>query len=171
MSRLLLSEIVEETLAETRDATGRAMQERYVPVFMGKLFKGVKLTGDSGRVDAIKGLCAETGWRRGKQAGDRARGDALADAINGGGAHRVFGVHEQYALDLEERSIKLTDEMVELEFLRLIGVRKASVERDLAHIAVLEDAHKALRPYWRRDPALTFKEATGLYLRDRAAAE
>src|SRR4051812_36790365 len=74
-----------------------------------------------------------------------------------------WGLKPSYALDDEDRTLKYTGWLVLMEFLKIIQIRKTSVERDIEHIHVLEGVLEQVGPTWRANPHLTFDEVCLLH--------
>jgi hypothetical protein len=77
-----------------------------------------------------------------------------------------------HALDLESRMIKLTSEMSEIEFNRVIDIRVKSIKDDTAYLDKLLQARDELAPIWKARPDLTFAEACEVFVQmtERGAA-
>lgn len=75
-----------------------------------------------------------------------------------------------HPLDLDGRKIKLTAEMREIEFRRVIAIREASVEADMVYLDKLREAYRTLKPVWDVAPDLTFSEACDVLMRVREGA-
>lgn len=75
----------------------------------------------------------------------------------------AWGLKATYALDDEEKTQKYTGWLTLMEFLKIIQIRKTSVERDIEHIDVLEGVLERIGPTWRTHPHLTFDEVCLLH--------
>ena len=76
---------------------------------------------------------------------------------------QCWGLKPSYALDDEDKTLKYTGWLVLMEFLKIIQIRKTSVERDIEHIDVLEGVLEKVGPTWRANPHLTFDEVCLLH--------
>lgn len=74
-----------------------------------------------------------------------------------------WGLKPHYALDDEDKTQKYTGWLTLMDFHKIIQVRKNSVERDIAHIDVLEKVLEKVGPTWRANPHLTFDEVCLLH--------
>jgi hypothetical protein len=84
----------------------------------------------------------------------------------------LFGdLRVRYPLDDTERVIKRTEDLTRIELRHCIQVRRAQVKADEAHLKAMEDAERAVAPFWDANPGLTFGGVMALYLSSRAAAE
>lgn len=79
-----------------------------------------------------------------------------------------FDLRPAHALDDEGRSMVLTTELSELQFLRIIEIRRKQVEDDTAYLRKLEDAYQSVRPVWSRHPDWTFGQVYSEYERQAA---
>jgi hypothetical protein len=77
-----------------------------------------------------------------------------------------------HALDIENRIIKLTSEMTEIEFNRVIDIRVKSIRDDTAYLDKLLQARDELAPIWKAQPDLTFAQACEVFVQmsERGAA-
>jgi hypothetical protein len=70
-----------------------------------------------------------------------------------------------HPLDIDNRVIKLTSEMSEMEFNRVIEIRVKSIADDTAYLDKLTQARDELAPIWKAQPDLTFSEACEVFQR------
>jgi hypothetical protein len=76
----------------------------------------------------------------------------------------IFDLRVRHVLDLKERVIKRTRDLLRLEFDRVRAIRRLSLEQDAVYLDRLDRAALALSPYWDELPAATFGEVEALYL-------
>lgn len=112
-------------------------------------------------------LVEEALGKRIKDAATKAK-RAAANAASSQGA--LFAdVRRAHALDTDGRIVKLTDEMTELEFKRVIEIRRKQIADDIAYLDVLEHAYLQVQPVWRAHPDETFGEVCRRFAESAAA--
>lgn len=102
--------------------------------------------------------------RKFKEAMSAARKSAER-AVKGQCSFPFPDIRLAHALDLESRVVKLTSEMSEVEFNRVIDIRVKSIEADTAYLDKLVQARDELAPIWKSAPDLTFGEACEVFVR------
>lgn len=80
-----------------------------------------------------------------------------------------FDLHSGYALDVADKYIKRTQELTELEFLRIITIREEQLVDDSRHLSVLRKAYDTVKPFWQVE--MNFGEAEAAYRAAALAAE
>lgn len=78
------------------------------------------------------------------------------------------GMRHAHALDTDGREVILTEAMTEMQFKRLISIRRRQVADDAAYLNILEQAYQAVRPIWQAYPEWTFGQVCAAY-RESAA--
>ncbi len=144
MSRL--SDVISEACAEARDADGTTVVWNAVNVARGRLDDDDRLIlVDEALARRCKAV-AERGKRSVKQAAERPSGIAS-----------LFpDLRQGYALGTDEKVVKETASLSEVEFRRLIAIREKQVEDDRAHLEVLRLAFETVTPIWQAHPDWTF---------------
>lgn len=74
------------------------------------------------------------------------------------------GLRAGYAIDVDERCIKNTEDLTRLEFQRLISIREQQIEADRDHLSELRAAQRAVRPIWDAHPDWTFRQVSDAYM-------
>jgi hypothetical protein len=104
---------------------------------------------------------------------DRATRHMRGIAGKGGGDGRqqsLFGLRERYALDVDARVIKDTDQLREAEFKRIIAIREEQLIADTRHLDSLKTAWAEVGPIWKKHPNKLFGEVEQIYISRRRAA-
>jgi hypothetical protein len=78
-----------------------------------------------------------------------------------------FGLHSAYAVDTNGRKLKYTGWLTQMEYLRIMQIRRDQLDADAKHYSVLEATYERIRPIWDANPHLMFDEVALLY-RDAA---
>lgn len=99
-------------------------------------------------------LVSEALWKRIKDAACKAK--KAAWRIPSAQIELFPEIRDAHALDTEGRQVMQTDAMSEMQFLRLIEIRRKQVSDDTAYLKVLEDAFRMACPIWRDHPNWTF---------------
>ena len=81
----------------------------------------------------------------------------------------LFLLHERYALD-DDRVIKDTERLSEIEFLRIMALRKKQIKDDQKHYDLMVFAYSELSPIWREFPDKLLGEIERIWVNRRAAA-
>jgi hypothetical protein len=111
----------------------------------------------------FEGLC-----RRIKAAAERGRAEVLASA--GKQAELPFNLPRSYAIDINDRTVKLTRELTEIEVRRVIAIRESSIAADLKSVAEIKRAYDAVKPIWRDQPGLLFGDVLDMAAKSEQAA-
>jgi hypothetical protein len=77
-------------------------------------------------------------------------------------------LNPRYSVDVDGRQIVLTDSLSQMEFRRVIDIRQKQIKADSAHLKVLEDAYKAVSPFWDANPEFSFGEICRVYASEPA---
>lgn len=155
MSRL--SDVIGRVIEETRDAFGRIDTNAAV-------MNARPMLDD----DDCEVLIADALGKRIKDAATKAsRSEAKRSP-----AQKSFpfpDLRVSHAIDIDGRYIKLTTEMTEMEFRRVIDIRRKQVEDDKAYLDILERAYRDVEPLWRAMPDATFGEVCRVHTGEIAA--
>lgn len=143
MSRL--SDVVNEACAEARDGFGRTVVQQAVAFARGRLDEDDRDT-----------LVDEALARRCKTVAEKARKSVRAAAAEANLVDMFPDLRAGYALDNEERVVKETASLSELEFDRIIAIREKQVEDDTSHLEHLRAARATAKPLWTVHPDWTF---------------
>jgi hypothetical protein len=81
----------------------------------------------------------------------------------------LFLLRDRYALD-GDRIFKDTDRLSEIEFLRVLALRKKQIEDDTKHYRQMVIAYAELGPIWREFPEKLLGEIEAIWIRRRSAA-
>jgi len=76
-------------------------------------------------------------------------------------------LRKAYAIDLDDRIIRPTEQLTQLEFRRIIEIREQQVIADRKHLEELKRVYSSLSPYWDRNPDWTLANVAMLYVGDR----
>ena len=128
---------------------------------------GVRMV--KGDDETLESLVREALYKRIKGACTNARRRAETSDANVR-QPALFDLRTRHALDTEGRYIKRTEDLTQIEFRRLIEIRRQQLEADKAYLDELEKAEAALRPIWTRHPEYTYGEAEQAYMAGRMAA-
>jgi len=93
-----------------------------------------------------------------------------ADRKKGGGQFDMFeefGLRPAYAIDTNGRKLKYTGWLTQMEYLRIMQIRRDQLEADGAHLDTLEKTYQQIKPFWDANSHLMFDEVALLY-RDAA---
>lgn len=64
----------------------------------------------------------------------------------------------RHAVDLEGRRLVNTEDMTEMQFRRVIEIRRKQLADDRKYLDLLEQAYRELEPIWREHPDFTFRQ-------------
>lgn len=93
-------------------------------------------------------------YQRAKQAATKGKKNLDKHAAKTSTADMFAGIETGYAID--DHTVKDTDELTEVEFQRVIDIRKVSLDADVEKLAQLEIAQGACAPIWKAHPNWTF---------------
>jgi hypothetical protein len=118
------------------------------------------------------GLLASAELRRKFKAAMGQARESIANAVKAQTSFPFPDIRLAHSIDIDNRVIKLTSEMSEIEFNRVIDIRVKSIADDTAYLDKLLQARDELAPIWRAQPDLTFAEACEVFSRmtERASA-
>jgi len=88
-------------------------------------------------------------------------------ARNDNGQGSFFALRARYALDIDAKVFKDTELLSELELDRIIAIREKQLVDDTAHLNLLLETRKQLRPYWREYPDKLLGEVEAIYRAQR----
>ena len=83
----------------------------------------------------------------------------------------LFELRERYAVDADAKVFKDTERLSQIEFLRIIALRRKQIADDTAHLDRMVEAYRELGPIWEEYPDKLFGEIERIYLGRRRAAE
>lgn len=63
-----------------------------------------------------------------------------------------------HAVDVDGRFVVNTVDMTEMQFRRVIEIRRKQLRDDRAYLDVLEQAYRQVEPIWRMHPDFTFRQ-------------
>lgn len=119
-----------------------------------------ELDEDSRSVLGIEGII-----RRMKQAAKVLTSDAL-QRLGSKQIELPFRIDGAVVVDVEDRRIRLTESLNQLEFARAIEIRKKQIKDDQAQLKEWESAERIARPYWRDHPDWTFGQCVKAIAKD-----
>ena len=93
--------------------------------------------------------------RRMKQTAKTLTADAFA-VTKSDQIELPFRLDGAVSMDLERRTIRLTESLTQLEFNRAIEIRKQQIAYDQAQLEEWISAGKLARPYWKKHPDWRF---------------
>jgi hypothetical protein len=150
MSRL--NDDVHKALDAVRDSNGCTNMHSAVEVLL-------KTIDDESRDVLVRtgaNIYITQAAKRGKYAVSKASSDTSQPDL-------FRKLHRAYALDGEDRIIKNTVDLTQLELQRAISIREKSVEHDMAHLNYMRRALDAVRPLWSSHPDWTFGQVCSAY--------
>ena len=107
----------------------------------------------------VETLICEALTKRIKDAATRGRMDAMRAADNAQSELPFPDLRVRHAVDLEGRRLVNTEDMTEMQFRRVIEIRRKQLKDDRSYLDVLEQAYRQIEPIWRAHPDLTFGQA------------
>lgn len=156
----LLSDRIRDSLVNHKDEAGRYDLRAVV--------SEVKPTLSP---DETSHLLDDVLYQRAKQASTKSK-DKLAKAAAKAKEPDLFtGMDVGYAIDIDGNYTKDADDLLELEFKRVIEIRRESLKKDHVKLDVLESAYGACAPIWREHPDWTFGQCKAELKRINKAAK
>lgn len=147
---LRLSEVISRVCSEQEDACGQLDAGRAAQIAFGML--------DKSDVEelALEALAARISYHQTRAANN-------ARASTGQLSFRGLGLRPAYIVDRVGRIIKRTEALTQIDFTRVITIRREGVEEDTAHLKILESAYRDVEPFWTQHPDMTFGEVHGMF--------
>ena len=109
--------------------------------------------------DDVEALVCEALTKRIKDAATRGRMEA-SRAVETTQSELPFpDLRVRHAVDIEGRRLVNTEDMTEMQFRRVIEIRRKQIKDDTAYLEVLENAYLHVAPVWRQHPDLSFGQA------------
>jgi hypothetical protein len=157
MSRL--SDLVAQAIIETDSATG----ERNIRDAASLV---VERAGPE-ELDAL----AHEGARRLCATASKRLGPSAERAMQTAGQEELFpDLWRAYPVDAAGKMTKLTGNLSQVEFRRIIAIREKQIGDDAAHLRALRAAYEAMSPIWDENPDWTFEQCCEAYALHRDVA-
>lgn len=157
MSRL--NELASQAIIETDLATG----ERDIR-------RAASRVVDQADADEVKALAFE-GARRLCAKLARSIGPTAERSKRIAGQTELFPeLWQSYAIDAAGTTTKLTGNLSQVEFRRIIAMREKQIDDDARHLRFLREAYRTVAPIWDNNPDWSFGQCCADYARRRAAA-
>lgn len=155
-------------MSRLSDVIGRVVELETDPLGNLDIHRAVAVARPMLDGDDIEMLLAEALAKRIKDATTRER--KQIEGLDNDQADLPFpDLRRAHAIDTEGRFVVLTDSMSEMQFRRVIEIRRKQLKHDRAYLDVLEQAFRQVEPIWTEHPDFTFGEVCRLLIVKAAA--